>query len=253
MRGYSQQNNEEPILHDTQLQKDIDSLRSKTKWIDIEQFLEKRRFYSLKKLRIVLYTSFFLSIVFVAVLFYYKFSQHTMYSIRDDEQLMHVNGLEYTLLNFDFISIPWDNSSRYHLREKSGFVMIFCLCSFIFSLIVSLVDSSIIKCIYNIQDGDKKMRFRIVEDTKGRKGICNAGRLRIRQLLPFEYDEIFATYDNSYVCKKDGKYGVYNTDLKKMAIPVIYDDIYSISPESIVLIKDEQKHCLTHKGYRVVK
>lgn len=219
MRGYSQQNIEESILQDTQLQKDIDSLRSKTKWIDINQFLEGRRYYNIPNMIRLLYLGgliICLGYIFLACYFHGIYFYEVLYDICD----------------------------------LSGWIAFIIITS----IILKGIDSSkIIKNIYNIQDGDEKLRFRIAEDKKGKKGICNAGRLRIRQLLPFEYDEIFATYENSYACKKDGKYGVYNADLKKMAIPVIYDDIYSITPESIVLIKDEQKYCLTHKGYRIVK
>jgi len=58
------------------------------------------------------------------------------------------------------------------------------------------------------------------------------------------YENIFAISDNSYVCNRKGKYGIYNTELKRMTVPVIYEDIASITEDSVNLIKDGEVYCV---------
>ena len=83
-------------------------------------------------------------------------------------------------------------------------------------------------------------------------GLCKVGRLKIKKVLPIDYNDIFMICDNSYICKKDGKYGIYNTEINKMLVPIQYDDIYAITDDSIELIMNSQVHRFTRKGYRIV-
>lgn len=241
----------------SKLQKEIAELRSKTKWIDIDQFLENRKYFSLTGLRFFLYLIFIISFLLLIEIGYYTVLNHYIYSYEVDEQLMQTSGLENIFLNLQFIGIKsWESYpslQSYRLGDAGFGVIVFFIGSLFLLLFTSLINSSIIKKIYNIQDGDKKNRFRAIENEKGKKGLCKAGHFKIKKIIPIEYDDIFATYENSYVCCKDGKYGVFNTDLKKMTIPVIYDSIYSIDPNSIVLIQNKVKYSFTNKGYRLVK
>ena len=84
-------------------------------------------------------------------------------------------------------------------------------------------------------------------------GLCKVGRFKIKKVLPFDYDDIFMIRDNGFICIKDGKYGIYNAENKKMMVPIIYDDIYAINFDTLDLIKNKQSYSFTHKGYRIVK
>ena len=83
-------------------------------------------------------------------------------------------------------------------------------------------------------------------------GLCKVGRFKIKKVLHFDYSDMFMICDNSYICKKDGKYGIYNTEANKMLVPIQYDDIYAITDDSIELVMNSQVHRFTHKGYRIV-
>jgi len=52
---------------------------------------------------------------------------------------------------------------------------------------------------------------------------------------------------------KNSKYGVYNAATKKMAIPVEYDDIYSMGESIIKLVKNGEIHNFSYKGYRIIE
>lgn len=137
----------------------------------------------------------------------------------------------------------------------TGFVgvpIIICLASILFLLLSSLFHSPLIKKIYNIQDGDKSQKYRAIQNKQGKMGLCKIGRLKIKKVLPFDYNDIIMICDNSYICKKDGKYGIYNTETNKMLVPIQYDDIYAITDDSIELVMNNQVHRFTHKGYRIV-
>ena len=113
--------------------------------------------------------------------------------------------------------------------------------------------SPFVRKIYNIQDGDKSLKYRIIQNKNGKVGLCKVGRLKLNKILDFDYDSLFMINDNSYVCKNKNKFGIYNTDIKKWTVPIIYDSIYAINNDTIDLMKDKKVYSFSHKGYRIVK
>ena len=163
------------------------------------------------------------------------------------------------LLKIDMIDTPWQYPSDtfprwdcYRVDDLFGVPIFIGLVSILFLLLSSLFHSPLIKKIYNIQDGDKSQKYRAIQNKQGKMGLCKVGRLKIKKVLPIDYNDIFMICDNSYICKKDGKYGIYNTEANKMLVPIQYDDIYAITDDSIELIMNSQVHRFTRKGYRIV-
>ena len=113
--------------------------------------------------------------------------------------------------------------------------------------------SPLIGEIYNIEDGTKADKYRPVQNEKGKCGLYKLGRTRIKKLLPFEYDLVCPAKENSFICCKDSKYGLYNADTQKMMIPVSYDNIYSMGDSVIQLIKNGEVYTFSYKGYRIIE
>ena len=236
----------------------IISCRKKMSWIDMALFNEKKRYKTHS-------TSLCITLVILCVcafaiyqVVYFCTTTHYMYEGNSDRQATHVIGLESILLNLDMIKTPfwwyddgphWDS---YRAGDSGvvlfvlGLVSIFCLVFLIRS------HSPLIKKIYNIQDGDKSQKYRAIQNKQGKMGLCKVGRFKIKKVLPFDYNDIFMICDNSYICQKDGKYGIYNTEANKMLVPIQYNDIYAITDDSIELVMNSQVHRFTHKGYRIV-
>lgn len=66
-------------------------------------------------------------------------------------------------------------------------------------------------------------------------------------------NNIYVCGDDAYICVKGDKCGVYNTSLKKMVLPVAYDDILIQSDGTLLAKRDGNQYYFTTKGYRVVK
>jgi hypothetical protein len=157
------------------------------------------------------------------------------------------------------IDTPWQYPSDtfprwdcYRVDDLFGVPIFIGLVSILFLLLSSLFHSPLIKKIYNIQDGDKSQKYRAIQNKQGKMGLCKVGRLKIKKVLPFDYNDIFMICDNSYICQKDGKYGIYNTETNRMLVPIQYDDIHAITDDSVELVMNNQVHRFTHKGYRIV-
>lgn len=234
----------------------------KNKWIDINQFLEVRKYRNLNGVRMLLLLLFTVCLFFVFATLYYTNSMHYIYDRGRDIQCNNTYGLENFLLVLQFIRMPrywydsdtvfptWDN-----YREGDSFFAFLLIGGFllVMFLITTLNHSSLIGKIFNIGDGAKTDKYRPVQNKQGKCGLCQLERTRLKRLLPFQFDLICPAKDNSFICCKNSKYGVYNAATKKMAIPVEYDDIYSMGESIIKLVKNGEIHNFSYKGYRIIE
>lgn len=237
----------------------ISSCRKKMSWIDMALFNEKKKYKTHSTFRSIICFILFVCAFTISSVVYYCNTTHYIYEEYSSRQAIHVTGIEHILLKIDMIDTPWQNPSDtfprwdcYRVDDLFGVPIFIGLVSILFLLLSSLFHSPLIKKIYNIQDGDKSQKYRAIQNKQGKMGLCKIGRLKIKKVLPFDYNDIFMIYDNSYICKKDGKYGIYNTETNKMLVPLLYDDVYAITDDSIELVMNSQVHRFTHKGYRIV-
>lgn len=237
----------------------ISSCRKKISWIDMALFNEKKKYKTHSIFRCFTLGILCVGVFTIGLVVYYCNTTHYIYEEFSHAQATHVTGLENVLLNVGMIQTPWYYSDGFSphwdtYRDCGSIVVLLtiCLASILFHLLSGLFHSPLIKKIYNIQDGDKSQKYRAIQNKQGKMGLCKIGRLKIKKVLPFDYNDIFMIYDNSYICKKDGKYGIYNTETNKMLVPIQYDDIYAITDDSIELVMNSQVHRFTHKGYRIV-
>ena len=197
----------------------IKSYRDKMKWVDFAQFNEKK-----------IYKNFTIPMC-VCVVGFIICTILSILSILSNEYYGEI-GILFCALSFGFFS----------------FFYIFWL------------NSSPLNQIYNIEDGDPlqikhraiQKKNRVIQNKRGKMGICKL-TYKIKQILPCIYDDIFMLQDNSYICKRKGKVGIFNIEVKKMLVPVIYDEIHDIQEDCVELIKDNQVYYFNHKGYRFVK
>lgn len=237
----------------------IISCRKKMSWIDIALFNEKKKFKTHSIFRCFTLGVLCVCVFTIGSVVYYCNTTHYIYEEFSHAQATHVTGLENVLLNVGMIQTPWYSGDDFSphcdtYRDYGSLVVLLtiCLASILFHLLSILFHSPLIKKIYNIQDGDKSQRYRAIQNKQGKMGLCKVGRFKIKKVLPFDYNDIFMICDNSYICQKDGKYGIYNTETNKMLVPIQYDDIYAITDDSIELVVNSQVHRFTHKGYRIV-
>ena len=120
------------------------------------------------------------------------------------------------------------------------------VCLYIFSF-----DSPVLSRIYNIENTDSK--YVVVQDRFGKMGLCRCGRFRLVPLLRFKYEKIYPCEKDSYICKKENKFGVYNATLRKMMLPVIYDSIEQEGDDTLVVTQNGMHSRFTTKGYRVIE
>lgn len=230
----------------------------KMQWIDMAQFNEKKKYKSLSTFRRILMGTIYVSLLIIGLVLYYSNTQHYIYDVSCQES--YVTGIESFLLNLSLIRSPWYPSGEfvpemavYSVDYNFFYIVIIAIVAIIALFSSNIWHSPLVKIIYNIQDGDKSLKYRAIQNKRGKMGLCKVGDVKIKKILSFDYDSIFAIDSHSYICKKHGKIGIFNTDLKKMTVPVIYDDIYSIQDDSVCLIKDSHMHRFTHKGFRIVK
>lgn len=237
----------------------ISSCRKKMSWIDVALFNEKKKYKTHSIFRCFTLGILCVCVFTIGLVVYYCNTTHYIYEKYSHAQATHVTGLENVLLNVGMIETPYyyvdGFSPHWGTYENTGAVgapIVICLVSILSLLLSSRFHSPLIKKIYNIQDGDKSQKYRAIQNKQGKMGLCKVGRLKIKKVLPIDYNDIFMICDNSYICKKDGKYGIYNTEINKMLVPTQYDDIYAITDDSIELVMNSQVHRFTHKGYRIV-
>lgn len=235
------------------------SYEAKMRWMDMAQFNEKKKYKNLSVFRAAIIGVFLICAFMIGSVTYYSNTQHFIYDKVDSEQANHVTGFENLLLKCDMIETryySYDFTPRwdtYRADDAVGFPIFIGIAMVLILLLSTPFHSPMVNRIYNIQEGDMSLKYRVTQDRKGKMGLCKLGKFRLKRILPFEYQQIVMIPHNSYICKQDGKVGIYNTEIKKMTVPVMYDDIYAITDDSIDLLKDNQVYHFTHKGYRIVK
>lgn len=248
--------------NDEMRRKQIDSFETKMAWMDMVQFNEKKKYRDYTKFLILIFIVFLVSAILVGFGEYYTSSECCIYTADPHQQALYVNGIESLLLKMGVITTnPWYGVSEttfprmdmYWEGTSTVVLSILFLVSFYTFLILGIFHSPLAKEIYNIQDGNKSQKFRVIQNKEGYFGICKLGFHKLTKILPFEYDKITMIEEGSYICKKGSKVGLYNTDAKRFTVPVIYDDVYFIDKTSLLLIKDNEVYSFTHKGYRIVK
>lgn len=154
--------------------------------------------------------------------------------------------LRYPLIvaycNLGFFAILFHGTAATIYLFASGIVV----CLYIFSF-----DSPVLSRIYNIENTDSK--YVVVQNRSGKMGLCRCGRHRLVPLLRFKYEEISPCENDSYICKKENKLGVYNAGLRKMVLPVVYDSIEQEGDDILVVTQNGVYSKFTTKGYRVIE
>lgn len=175
---------------------------SKIQWIDVRQFLEKRRYKS------YLWFHILVSVVFCVAM---------VVSVYTDINAIPPVCMFYGLLLL--VSCPFS--------------------------------SPVLSRIYNVENTES--RYVVVQDRSGKMGLCRCGRLRLVPLLRFKYEEISPCENDSYICKKENKLGVYNAGLRKMVLPVVYDSIEQDGDDILEVTQNGVASKFTTKGYRVIE
>ena len=245
---------------DEERKREVHSYEMNTQWIDMAEFNEKKKYKSLSFPRCILKSIIFICLLIVIIAVYYFCTEHYIYEEYASGQASYVTGIENFLLRCDIIDTPWfwgDNFSphwdTYDVDSCFGYISGIGIISFFILLLTNIWHTPFVRKIYNIQDGDKSLKYRIIQNKNGKVGLCKVGRLKLNKILDFDYDSLFMINDNSYVCKNKNKFGIYNTEVKKWTVPIVYDSIYAINNDTIDLMKDKKVYSFSHKGYRIVK
>lgn len=213
----------------------IHAYEDNIRWIDVAQFKEANKKERRKRVSALLSFIMLFSIA-IAALFWFIWSQH------DYEP------------DFKWIIIVL----------SLGPISFFSLMGFITSLSA--------RQVYYVEDGDEKQRVRVVKNREGRMGLFFAG-YAMAPILPIKYDRIIKIDDDSYICQRRGKCGLYNRKRQEaedsgylnrrnvlfhiieavgersMTVPIVYDDIYSITDGAVEFIKDGVISRFSHEGY----
>ena len=93
--------------------------------------------------------------------------------------------------------------------------------------------------------------YKMLRQDNGKMGICVWGKgFKRRLLLPSKY-LIMKGFDNSYIVKDvNGKYGLFNAELKTFVAKCEYDTITLYSQNSYLVIKGEYISLMNAKGDR---
>lgn len=221
------------------------------RWIDKRQFLETRRFGRMFRRSVILrrLIKFFGGlIIFVAFpLFLYS----VIVDITDNPfSYILTSGL----VDLELIEINKDQSC-YYVGWLWGPVAFIAFSLILVLSVAMLVFSSfpLLKA-YNVEDRHyvKTGDYILMQNKEGKIALCKVLRVRIRQVLGFCHDSIRACGNGSYICQIGSRYGLYNTDLKKMMLPVEYDNIKYTEEGNILAVKDAVEYRFTGKGYRII-
>lgn len=137
----------------------------------------------------------------------------------------------------------WLIDWAYGIGEFLGDLMEFIL---ITSPILALI--STIFLIVNITK-NRKITFCSTKEDKnqcliaiskyGKYGLLKRENKHLKILLSCKYEHILKVGNESFICKINGRYGIYNPQVKKMIVPIKYDSI-EISRNNSLLV--------AHKG-----
>lgn len=205
------------------------------RWIDVAQFKEANKKERRKRVSALL-SFIMLFTIAIAALFWFIWSQH------DYEP------------DFKWIIIVLPLAS------------IIC-----FSLVYFIASLSARQVCY-VEDGDEKQNVRVVKNREGRMGLFFVD-CALFTILPIKYDRIIKIDEDSYICQRRGKYGLYNlkrqesedggylnrrnflfhiieaVEERSMTVPIVYDDIHSITDGAVEFINDGVISRFSHEGY----
>lgn len=95
--------------------------------------------------------------------------------------------------------------------------------------------------------------YKILRNKKGRIGLCFWEKYAsCKLLLNSSFDEIKHGLHYSYILKKNGKYGLYNAEMRRYLTDCIYDDIKEISDKVYLLNRSGTITKINYKGDRVL-
>lgn len=238
----------------------IKSYVKKMQWMDFSQFLETKRYWNLTLIRFLFWIILFFSSTIIISTLYYINVSHLIYAEYSSDQASYVTGLENLLLNIGAIDTPyhWGDVIVYpywdeYRADGTFFASVaFASISILILLILNFFHSPLKRRIYNIQHKELSRKYRAIQNEKGKFGVCKIDRFKLKKVLPFEYDQLVEINEGNYLCKKKDKIGIYNTELRKLTVPIIYDDVYAIEETSVQLVKNGNIYSFTNKGYRIV-
>lgn len=93
--------------------------------------------------------------------------------------------------------------------------------------------------IYNIEDPQQCVFYRRVQNKDYLWGLCKSLFL-IKQVLPFEYNDIQYSGGEEFICVKEDKKGVFHTGCGCMVLDAVYDEVEIIKNEYICTKGDRQ-------------
>lgn len=141
----------------------------------------------------------------------------------------------------------------YLLNFEDTYAVIALLLSLIvfISVIVNVTaHSGIITKIYNIEDIDNK--YRRIQNRHGKLGLCLCGKRKMKRLLAMRFNSIEHCGENIYICRRSGKEGLYNADIRKMVIPLSKHTINTVKQGVINVNENGNVSQYTTKGFRII-
>lgn len=187
---------------------------SKIEWIDVNQFLEAKHY---KKIDFIIHNPFI-------------------------------------KISFAIMTVLWLLFAIFVNHDEAGPILLFLsilssmiLCYFVMSIFF------VLQIIYNVEKNNyKDNEFVIVQNRSGEMGICRCDKHRLVSLLSMNFTKIYHCGEDAYIVMMDEKFGVFNATLRKMVIPVIYDNIEIEGKDCLLAIKNNVGSRFTTKGYRIV-
>lgn len=245
---------------DKQIKIEQEHLEKDVKWIDIKQFLSEKKYNKLSGIKMVLVLVIILASSLIISTLYYINTPHVIYSYSAYEQVEHTSGLERLLLEMDFIEPDWYDKEKdypqytnYEEDNSCGIPIPIILITILLLGIVSIFNSSSLQNIYNIEQEEKIKSYRRTQNRRGKYGLHVCKKYKIKQVLPFEFDNIYYCGSNAYICVKGKKRGVYNTVKNKMVLELEYDSIDVLPNGTLCAVRNGMLSKLTTDGYRIIE
>ena len=229
------------------LQDDAASVR----WIDKQQFLETRRFRRMFRRTVILYPIIKLMMLLAGFVLYIVFPLFLYCIAVDITENPIIKWLTRDLCSIDLLYL---SDYGYMLGFVWNPILFIAGCSAILSILLLIFSSFPLLKAYNVEDRHyvKTGDYILMQNKEGKIALCKVLRVRIRQVLGFCHDSIRECGNGSYICQIGSRYGLYNTDLKKMMLPVEYDNIKYTEEGTILAEKDGVVYRFTGKGYRKI-
>lgn len=228
-------------------------------WIDIKQFLANHKYHNLSRIVTVVWILLVSAILLLALAFYYSNTDHTIF-VYGWKQAQYTSGIERLLLEIDFIDTRWHYTDAeypryetYDMDHLSPISLVVIIAAIFILIIINSFHSPSLPNIYNIEKEEKTKSIRRTQNRSGKFGLHLCKKLKIIQLLPMEYDNIYYCGGNAYVCVKGTKSGVYNVLAKKMVINIEYNTIELDRNGALLVSKNGVNSKLTTDGYRIIE